>query len=207
VLESIRSVEGVAGSIAAAVEQQGTATREIAERVSGVAAHAQQINRAMSRLSEEAEGGSRASRDVKAAATAVSSVAGALSTEVDQFLEAMGAANGERRLHERLPGHGVALRLMVGDEMREATAEDIAVGGIALRVPREGLHPGAEVTVLLPEGALADGALRLAGRVARLEPWGVAIAFRQNTATLADAERMMAYIGAGGAGAQVARAG
>ena len=191
VLTSIRSVEGVAGSIAAAVEQQGTATQEIAERVCGVAAHAQQINRAMSQLAEEAEGGSRAGRDVAHAAVTVSTVAGTLSSEVDQFLDAMGSANSERRLHERLPGHNLPLRLLVGETLREATAEDIAVGGIALRVDSTGLHPGTDVTVTLP-----DGALPLPGRVARLEPWGAAIAFRQNTATLADAERLLARIAA-----------
>jgi methyl-accepting chemotaxis protein len=191
VLGSIRSVEQVAGSIAAAVEQQGSATQEIAERVSGVASHAQQINHAMLRLAEEAEGGSTSSRVVEHAATSVNTVAGTLSGEVDQFLDAMGAANGERRLHERLAGHDLALRLRVGNTVREATAEDIAVGGIALRIARDGLRPGAEVTVTLP-----DGSLPLDGRVARLEPWGVAIAFRQNAATLADAERLMARIAA-----------
>jgi hypothetical protein len=54
---------------------------------------------------------------------------------------------------------------------------------------REGLRPGDDVAILLPEGS---GTLH--GRIARLETDGIAMAFRQNAETIALAEAFIARL-------------
>jgi len=99
----------------------------------------------------------------------------------------MGSETGEQRNYERYPGQGFRVQLRIGDVTRSAEVVDIAIGGAALRTANDGLHPGAEVAVTARD-------LVLPGRVARLQPDGVVVAFRQNAETLAAAQRLVAAV-------------
>lgn len=191
VLDSIRRVESVAGSIAVAIDEQGRATGEIAARVSDVASKSHQISRAMAQLTLDSTRGSAISAEVETSANTVSTVAATLGAEVDQFLAAIQNTKGERRVFDRLPGHGFAIRLAAGGVTHDATVVDVSRGGTALRIGRSTLKAGAEVTVLVPGTPLA-----LLGRVARLDGDITSVAFRQNAETLASAEAFIAMIGA-----------
>ena len=92
VSEAITRMDEVAAAIAAAVEQQGAATREIAASVQVVSRQNEDATRSMREVSEVAEGASGSSRSVLTAADEVGRVSGTLRREVDQFLAAMRAA-------------------------------------------------------------------------------------------------------------------
>jgi methyl-accepting chemotaxis protein len=191
VLESIRRVEAVAGSIATAVAEQGHATGEIAQRVAGVATTAQAISGAMERLAHDADSGMHVSHDVEGAATAVTNVAGTLSDEVDQFLAAMRGATGTRRAYERVPGNDLQVTICAAGARYAAVVQDLSLGGVALRASLGGSRAGADVAVEVP------GLGRpLQGRIARLDPTSVVIAFRQNAETLELAEALIARVAA-----------
>ena len=198
VLAAIRRVETVAGSIAGAVEEQGGATAEIAHRVIGVATMARRVEEVMNEIVAAAARGSRAGGEVESAAREVNSTAGTLGGEVDQFLRAMHTARGERRAWERLSGNGLAVTLVAGpaaarrgaSATRPARVEDVALGGTALRCDPEGLRPGDDVMVRVGQD------LVLPGRIARLDPEEIGIAFRQNNETLALAETFLAQVAA-----------
>jgi methyl-accepting chemotaxis protein len=81
----------VATSIAVALEQQGAATRDIAERVQAVSHRNEAASAAVRNVSAVAEDADAASRDVLAAAGEVARVAAALREEVDGFLASMQA--------------------------------------------------------------------------------------------------------------------
>jgi methyl-accepting chemotaxis protein len=198
--EAIRRVEMVAGSIATAVDEQGRATHEIAQRVTGVAEMASRVGSAMDNLADSANNGSRVSREVERSASAVNAIAGNLSAEVDQFLAAMRGTQGERRGYERHPGHGLRVSLAADDtQPRAATVIDVSLGGTALRTDPGGLRAGDEVAVLLPNGLPT-----LHGRIARLEQDEVAIAFRQKADTIAHAEAFIALVAGATAPAEAA---
>ena len=196
VLAAIRHVEGVAGSIAGAVEQQGSATAEIASRVTGVAEMAGRISHVMQEIVTGAAAGSRAGGEVEAAAREVNGAAGTLGGEVEQFLAAMHTARGERRTWERLPGHNLPVTLAAGTAAtrrgapaaRPARVEDAALGGTALRCDPTGLRLGDDVVVRVTPDLL------LRGRVARVDPEEIGIAFRQNAETLALAEAFLSHV-------------
>ena len=86
----------VASAIAAAVEQQGAATREIAGQVAMVAGQTQEAAGAMQQVSDASERAGGNSRSVLAAANDVAQVSDKLRLEVDQFLAAMNAEDEER---------------------------------------------------------------------------------------------------------------
>ena len=79
----------VAAAIAAAVEQQGAATREIASQVSTVAAQTEGAASAMQQVATAAESAGGAAGSVLNAAEGVGRVSRTLRAEVDQFLAAV----------------------------------------------------------------------------------------------------------------------
>jgi len=189
VLDAIRKVEAIAGAIAGAVDEQGRATQEIARRVTGAEHSSARVDTAMRDLAQAAGNSAGISREVEESAEKVSGIAGTLGEEVEQFLEAVRGRDENRRHYERRPGHGFAIRLQAAGRGRDATVQDVSLGGISLQTDPAGLHPGDDVAVL-PPGTAAP----LPGRVARVHPEGVAIAFRQNAAALAAARALQALI-------------
>ncbi|WP_372619083.1 cache domain-containing protein [Falsiroseomonas sp.] len=186
VSERIAQVSEVASAIAAAVEQQGAATREIAGSVQ-VVTRQNDGAATMMRGVQEAVGGAEANaRTVLVTADEVTRVAGALREEVDQFLAAMRGEEGDRRRYERVPGNGLQVRVRApGRPEASFEVADISRGGLALlRAPD--LAPGTEVLLELPGVRHPLGA-----RVARLERDRLALAFRQDPATLALVDQVL----------------
>jgi len=195
--ESIAQVEEVASAIAAAVEEQAAVTQSIVSSVQSVTAATQDATRAMQEVSHVAEATDAASRTVLTGADEVSANAAMLRDEVGQFLQAMTSTNDqERRLYERIPGNGAVARLVApGGEVR-ATILDISRGGVGLSCDWKG-ESGSEVPVVLPGTDRAAAA-----RVIRTGRGQLALAFRQDAATLALVDQ--ALRGVGGSSMRVA---
>ena len=95
VASAIGEVSAVSAAIAASVEQQGAATAEISERVHGIARRTEQATQDIAEVARIAEGSGAAGQSVLAAAGQVGEVADLLRMEVDRFLAAMQATEGE----------------------------------------------------------------------------------------------------------------
>jgi methyl-accepting chemotaxis protein len=109
---AIGQVEAVATAIAAAVEQQAAATREISSSVQSVTMATTTSAQAMEQVLTVAEQTDTASRSVLIAAQEVGSTAETLRVEVSDFLTAMkGGDNDDRRAYERVPGVGATATL------------------------------------------------------------------------------------------------
>ena len=88
----ISSMDEISTMIAAAVEEQGSATGEIASNVQQAAIGAQEVSHNISGVSQAAEQTGQASGEVLAASNELSSQANGLRQEIDKFLEAIRAA-------------------------------------------------------------------------------------------------------------------
>ena len=179
--QSIGQVNAVAAAISAAVDQQSSATREISGTVQNVMKAAEQATAAMQEVSEISGTSRSASQRVLESADEVGQTARTLREEVSHFLAAMAHSNeSERRLYERMSGQGSQATLEVtGKAAVAANVRDISRGGVALEYAGR-LPVGTEVRVEL---AGAGGAV--AARVARNDAGMLALAFRQDPATLA----------------------
>jgi methyl-accepting chemotaxis protein len=125
----------VATAIAAAVEQQAAATREIASSVQTVTAATHEATKAMQEVSSISENTDAASRKVLSGADEVNRNADTLRGEVTEFLQAMASTSDEdRRRYERIAGHGAeaVLRARGGSQVRGVIV-DISRGGGAVR--------------------------------------------------------------------------
>jgi methyl-accepting chemotaxis protein len=186
---AIGQVELVATAIGAAVNQQAAATQEISSNVQRVTMATTTSAQAMEQVLIVAEQTDTASRSVLIAADEVSQTATTLRVEVNDFLSAMKRSDDDdRRAYERLPGAGITATLHAqGLADIQASVRDISRGGVAL-VCDCTASSGAEVNVGLPTAG------RVPGRVVRSENGVVVIAFRQNDATIALVDRVLATI-------------
>jgi methyl-accepting chemotaxis protein len=190
VSEAIHRAHDAAADIAAAIEQQGTATREIVVAVQSVFAATEGVTRSMAELSGVADEAGIVSRTLLGSADDVRTQTSTLREEVDQFLRATRNAGDNRRKYERLPAAGLrcVLRFTHNGEKRSETltAIDLSRGGI-----------GLDSTLPLPAGL--DVVLDLPGidrplpaRVARTEAGRLGLAFRQDEATIALTDKLLA---------------
>ena len=183
---AIGSMNEVASAIAAAVEEQGAATREIAASVQTVARQNNETTAAMHEVSSVAAAARSTSGTVLDAAEGLSTIAGTLREEVDQFLAAMRGDEGDRRRYERVPGQGLRATLRgIGAAAVEAEIADVSRGGIALAT-RLAAPAGADVTIALPGGF---GEVR--GRVVHGTEGRLGIVLRQDAETLARIDRLL----------------
>jgi methyl-accepting chemotaxis protein len=187
---AIGRVDEVATAIAAAVEQQGAATQEIVASVQRVARGTEDATHAMREVSDVAANTGGLSQAVMTTADDVGGVAATLRAEVDHFLHAMSHASAaERRRYERIDGGGMRARLRQDSQGREVgcVLQDISRGGVAVACDLA-LEPGEDVSLML-SGAEAP----IAGRVVRGGDT-LAIAFRQDPATLQRVDRALALV-------------
>lgn len=84
--ETITRIDTIAGSIAAAVEQQGTATAEIARNVAQTAQAADEMTRRIVEVSAEAEQNGQGAKQVHEGAAALAAAVGALKRTVVQVV-------------------------------------------------------------------------------------------------------------------------
>ncbi len=174
VSDTIMRVDEIASAIAAAVEEQGAATRQIASNVQAVAEENDSATRSMREVSDVAEGAGGSSELVLTAADDVTRVSSTLREEVDQFLVAMRSGASDKRRYERIPGANAAgtLRPRGGADV-PVRLIDISRSGAALAC-RVKLASGFEVEIRLP--GVTD---LMPARVVRSNGEVVAISFLQ----------------------------
>lgn len=90
--EVINEINGIASTIAAAVEQQGATTQEIARNVQQAAAGAQEVTRNISSVKESSTASGAAATQVLTAAGEVSKQAESLTSELNTFVAEVKAA-------------------------------------------------------------------------------------------------------------------
>ncbi len=188
---AIGDVDAVATAIAAAVEEQAATTREIVVRVTTVAQANNAVAKAMADVSGVAEAADVTAGTVRQAALGIGETSDALRQEVDEFLAVMARHDeAERRRYERVLGRGHRAVLEAPGQARtEAAIQDISRGGISLVGSWPG-GSGSEVMVALPGTTTAVQA-----RVVRSGGGQIALAFRQEPASLAHVDKALAAIG------------
>ncbi|MCA3423369.1 MAG: HAMP domain-containing protein [Roseomonas sp.] len=183
VANAIERVNGVAGAIAAAVEEQDAVTRDISASVQSVAKQNDEAARAMREVSDVAEGARASSGTVKAAAETVADVTGRLGEQVDGFL------NGMRTDWERVDGAGTPMLIAAkGGKAEEAALIEIARDGASLKGDGA-FKPGTMVELARPGAGAA-----LPARVVLAEGGRIGLAFAQNAESVAAVDRLIAAV-------------
>jgi methyl-accepting chemotaxis protein len=183
VANAIQRVNGVAGAIAAAVEEQDAVTRDISASVQSVARQNDEAARAMREVSDVAEGARASSGTVKVAAETVADVTGRLGEQVDGFL------TGMRTDWERVNGAGTPMLIAAkGGNAQEAGLIEIARDGASLKSDGA-FKPGMMVELALPGAGAA-----LPARVVLAEGGRIGLAFAQTDENLAAVDRLIAAV-------------
>ncbi|PPQ35512.1 methyl-accepting chemotaxis protein [Rhodopila globiformis] len=199
VCAAIGDMDTVSAAIAAAIEQQNAATREISANVHSVALAGDRTAADMTELAKIADATGAMSRDVLASSDELGAVADTLRAEVDHFLRAMTQDNADQWRYERVPGRNAPATLIAGPARRiPAVIDNLSRCGIALRCTFIA-ETGVEVQVALPGSGGP-----VAGRAVRCGADLVAIAFRQDEATLSRAEAAVDAIASGNSWTQAA---
>ena len=177
---SIGQVSEVAAAIAAAVEQQSATTRDIAASVHTVTVATQDASQAMQNVTTVSESTEQASESVLQNADEVGRTADVLRSELTLFLQAVAKTDEEdRRRYERIDAQGATVTLHAkGREAMRITMTNLSRGGAALRSDWSA-PAGTAVELELPGGGEA-----VAARIVRGEGGMLALAFRQDPATL-----------------------
>ncbi len=95
--ETIRAVDESSAAIAAAMDEQGLATREISRNVQEAAAGTEEVNRNISGVSQASQEVGMASEQVMSAAGELSRQSASMKSMVDQFLINLREGPGDRR--------------------------------------------------------------------------------------------------------------
>lgn len=179
--QSVSDMNTIAETITTAIAQQSATTQEIVASVQAVAATTDETSHTMRDVCDLVGDAETATRAVSGSAHDVGEIARQLRTEMEFFLNVMENPDKEqRRRYERIACPGLDVELAaVGLPRQTFHAKDMSRGGVAINCPVM-LPPGTEVRVRMA----ADGN-ELMGRVARVEAGILAIAFRQDEATLA----------------------
>jgi methyl-accepting chemotaxis protein len=186
----IGKLDHVTAAISAAVEQQGSTTREIATSIQAVSLATAMSAQAMGHAVEAANGVGTASRDLLAGTVGIGHEAGMLQTRVDEFLASVREDSGERRRFERIAANGVKATLSIGgDKAIAAAVRDISRTGMS--VTSKPLPIGAQVDIELGN---AGGVI--SGKVLRAENGIVAIAFREDPIIRTRVDRVLAGLAA-----------
>ncbi|MFM8616762.1 MAG: methyl-accepting chemotaxis protein, partial [Alphaproteobacteria bacterium] len=183
VANAIQRVNGVAGAIAAAVEEQDAVTRDISASVQSVAKQNDEAATAMREVSKVAEGARTSSGTVKTAAETVADVTGRLGEQVDGFLVGM------RTDWERVNGAGTPMLIAAkGGTAQQAALIEIARDGASLHGDGA-FKPGAMVELALPGAGAA-----LPARVVLAEGGCIGLAFAQNAESVTAVDRLIAAV-------------
>jgi methyl-accepting chemotaxis protein len=184
---AIGRVRDATAKIAGAISQQSDTTRDIAHSVQIASTATARAADAMGVLSDVAERSGAAGRAVLSAAEGVHGQAGTLRDEVDQFLSAVRGTSEERRLYERIAAGGLSAEVThAGGAAAAVPVIDVSRGGGALRLATA-LAVGTAVRIRFsPHGE------EIEGRVARAGDGVVGVVFRQDPASLATADAVIA---------------
>ncbi|MGK7870454.1 methyl-accepting chemotaxis protein [Falsiroseomonas sp. E2-1-a20] len=176
----VQDMGATAAAIAAAVEQQGAATRDIAGNVSTVLDTSRRTVAAMEEAAAAARQARESSTSVQDAANEVSAETATLDAEVDAFMAALRDTTGDRRQYERVPGDGRRLRLHPpGGQPFAGQLRDVSLGGVALEAEGSmppGLRSGLGLQLELQAGVIVEA------RIARLDWPTLGLVVRQEAA-------------------------
>jgi methyl-accepting chemotaxis protein len=165
--EQVTRMEDSAGAIAAAVDEQGSATQEISRNVQQAALCIREVADRMDGLGRDADATRESSSDMLASFRRMAGQAAELHAEVDEFLRSI-SQTADRRSYER---HAVdeAVEITTADgRLRHGRTIDFGAGGFAMRC--DSLLPIGETVRVeglaerpLPASVVAfgDGILRL----------------------------------------------
>ncbi len=184
--DSILVMDEVTATIAAAVEEQGAATREIATNVQAVSSQNDDCARSINEVATGAERAKEAGEHVLSAGDDIGRVSEALKQEVAQFFATLRADETDRRNWERVPGNREKVALVPKSGPRvHAHLIDLCQGGALIECSAQ-LVVGCEVEIQLPgPGGMANA------RVLRRDGAGVAVIFRQDPKTIARIDAAM----------------
>jgi methyl-accepting chemotaxis protein len=183
VANAIQRVNGVAGAIAAAVEEQDAVTRDISASVQSVAKQNDEAARAMREVSDVAEGARTSSGTVKVAAETVADVTGQLGEQMNGFL------SGMRTDWERVNGAGTPMLIAAkGGMAQEAALIEISRDGASLK------GEGAFAPGMAVELAMSGAGAALPARVVLAEGGRIGLAFAQNPENIATVDRLIAAV-------------
>ncbi|OAN50662.1 hypothetical protein A6A04_17700 [Paramagnetospirillum marisnigri] len=139
---TISDIDHTASAIAAAVEQQSAATREIARNVHEAASGTRNVTETITQVSDGAATTGESARQLHGTANELTQRAEELTSDVTDFLAAL-KQTGNRRRFERFAAHVAAKA-----NGREIATEDISEGGACLDGDL-GLPSGSTVQVSL----------------------------------------------------------
>jgi len=180
--ETIGEINAIAGSIAAAVEQQGAATAEIARNVAETASSANHMAERTNEVSAEARQTGMRAADFLNNTTALNAAMNALKSVVIQVIR-ISSADVDRREHRRRPCFADATIVCSG-QTGKAVVRDISEGGCMLEtdVP---CQVGQSIKL-----AIGRFSFRTQGRVVQLAAHGPRVAFTGDRPTAEQADRI-----------------
>jgi methyl-accepting chemotaxis protein len=189
VAAAISQVESVAAAIAVAVSEQASATREITTSVQQVTATTSLTSDAMRDVLLIVTQSDASSLAALNASEEVSRTAETLRSEVTNFLTAVSSGDdAERRLYERVEVDGLQVTLrFAGRPPAYVEVKDVSRGGVRVAWDAEE-KIGTDVDTVMPSGSVVSG------RVARRVGDTLAIAFRQDVASLECIDQSLASI-------------
>ncbi|CAA7627994.1 Methyl-accepting chemotaxis protein [Candidatus Terasakiella magnetica] len=167
---TISAIDQTASAIAAAVEEQSAATREIARNVHEASMGTRNVTETISEVSTGATTTGQSAKQLFDTANELTTQAEELTGDVTDFLTAL-KQGGNRRRFER-----VTLRLAATVDGRSAVTEDISEGGACLGGDL-GLPVGTSVQVSL------DGQVAVRGRIVALRGGRTHLQFALDDAT------------------------
>jgi methyl-accepting chemotaxis protein len=128
-------VESNGTAIAAAVDEQGSATQEISRNVHQAAMCIQEVAQRMSGLGDDASATKDSSVEMMAAFQRMADEANSLQQGVAVFLDSLKHA-ADRRMHERHPVNDTIEMTTADGHVLQAQATDLGEGGLAMRCDR-----------------------------------------------------------------------
>ena len=176
IASKIEEINSLNAAIAAAIEEQEAATREIADNVSKAARGTQTARASVDGVTSAADETRNEAGRVLGASDTLAIVSGELSHGVEEFLEAVASDLQERRKAVRRSGCGDATVTIGGRAERTPVRDHSATGARIAAVP--GLAVGVELTIAIDDRSFAAA-------VVWVEDGDAGVAFQQKLAAAA----------------------
>ncbi|MBV1799730.1 methyl-accepting chemotaxis protein [Siccirubricoccus sp. G192] len=155
---TIGEIAEVTVAVAAAVEQQAAATREISRNIAETTGAAQEVSDRIAEVSREAAETGRRAGEMQAASAAVAGNTTALRRTINHVVRTA-SADADRRLHARHPA-GEPCTLLLGGERHGTVLSNISRGGALLALP-EGARVGERGSLVLDRRGGARAAVEV----------------------------------------------
>ncbi|CAH0296422.1 methyl-accepting chemotaxis protein [Roseomonas sp. CECT 9278] len=173
IARSVGALDGIAGGIAAAMDQQTAATAEIARAVAGAAAAVRDVEERMSGVAGETNASAEAAHAMAAAA---GDAQGAVTDLRGVLVRIVRTSTGDvdRREHDRRVMRRAGRLELAGRAAVSVNLLDLSEGGAGISLPQGGALPGQD-------GTLVVGTTVLPTRVASVQGDRIGLVFRDLT--------------------------